>query len=248
MNFRIIGTGIALSLVLCAGQGIAATTTAATPQNPQGESAQRPDNLNLTEDQKAQLKAIRQRTREQMQTLRNDQTLAPEQRQAKARSIREATHQEARGVLTPQQQELARNNRMERHGRGLDHGRGFDRGPGRGPAGSAELNLTADQRTQLKSIHENTRSQVGAIRNDSTLTPEQRQEKIRGLHQNTRQQLSTILTPEQQQKMKESRRGGRHGGRHDGPGRFGGPRGRRDGFPGTTPPQDKPSAKPSDKP
>ena len=64
-----------------------------------------------------------------------------------------------------------------------------------------------------------TRSHV--IRNDSTLTQEQKAEKIRSIHQSTRQQVSGILTPEQREKMREHRthrgegevgpRGGRRG-------------------------------------
>ena len=76
------------------------------------------DGINLTADQKAQLKSIHQSTREQLLALRNDQTLSPEQRQAKARSIKEGVHQQMRGILTPQQQEFVKNNRRERHERG----------------------------------------------------------------------------------------------------------------------------------
>jgi Spy/CpxP family protein refolding chaperone len=93
-------------------------------------------------------------------------------------------------------------------------GRGF----GRGADGANALNLSESQRSQLKSIHEGNRSQISAIRNDAALTQEQKMEKIRSLHQSRRQQLSTILTPEQQQKIKQHRhsRRGRHEGRRDG--------------------------------
>lgn len=215
--------------------------TGAVTQNPQVEGARDRDPLNLTADQRAQLKSIHQSTREQLLALRNDQTLAPEQRQAKARSIQQGAHQQMLGILTPQQQEIMKNNRREGHGRGP--GRGFGRGEGSGDGDRAALGLTADQRSQLKSIHESTRDQVTTIRNDATLTQEQKMEKIRSIHQGVRQQVSGILTPEQREKMKEGRRGGRHGG----PGRFGGPGGRHGGFPGG-PPSDKPTDKPADKP
>jgi Spy/CpxP family protein refolding chaperone len=186
-------------------------------------SAQRSDMMSLTAEQRAQFKSIHQSTREQLQALRNDQTLSPEQREAKARSIREGAHQQILGMLTPQQQELMKNNRRERRERGM--GRGFGRGEGRGDGEGAALGLTAEQKSQLKSIHESTRGQVSGIRNDSTLTPEQKEEKIRSLHQGVRQQVSGILTPEQREKMKEEHRA-RHRG---GPGRFGGAHGRPEG-------------------
>ncbi|MDQ2856908.1 MAG: hypothetical protein M3R68_11305 [Acidobacteriota bacterium] len=208
-------------------------TSAATP-NTQGEGAQRTDKPNPTAEQRAQFKSIHQSTREQLQALRNDQTLSPEQREAKARSIRESAHQQILGILTPQQQELMKNNRRERRERGM--GRGFGRGERRGDGDRDALGLTAEQKSQLMSIHESTRGQVNSIRNDSTLTQEQKEEKIRSLHQGVRQQVSGILTPEQREKMKEEHRG-RHRG---GPGRFGGPHGRRGDFPGAPPAEKKP--------
>lgn len=220
-------------LILAGSQAKSAysQTSAATPAQ-QNESAQRPDRINLTAEQKAQFKTIHQSIREQLMALRNDQTLSPEQRQAKARSIREGAHQQILGILTPQQQELMKNNRRERRERG------FGREDGRGGADRAALGLTADQKSQLKSIHQSTREQVNGIRNDSTLTSEQKAEKIRSLHQGVRQQVSGILTPEQREKMKEGRRN-RH---HRGPGRFGGPGGRPGGVP-NGPPAEKPYEK-----
>lgn len=223
MNQKTTLAVLAAVFIFAGGQANSASSqTSAVGQKPQVESALRPDRLNLTAEQKAQFKSIHQSTREQLLALRNDQTLSPEQRQAKARSIKEGVHQQILGILTPQQQEIVKNKLRERRERGF--GRGFARGDGSGDGERSALNLTADQRSQLKSIHQSTRDQVNTIRNDATLTQEQKAEKIRSIHQSTRQQVSGILTPEQREKMKEGRRGGPGGG----PGRFGG-RGHRGG-------------------
>jgi Spy/CpxP family protein refolding chaperone len=222
MNCRLLIMGIALTLVLCAGQSAGATTLAAF-QEPQTQTPKPAGSVGLTDDQRAKMKSIHESTRDQMRALRNDQSLTPEQRHEKARSIREATRQQVLGVLTPQQQELVKN-RMERRGElgerqgNRGPGRGFEKGFGRGQGRDA-LGLSAEQRTQLNSIHENTRNQVSAIRNDTTLSAEQKVEKIRSLHQSTRQQVSTILTPEQQQRIREHRgpEGGRRGFRRGAP-------------------------------
>lgn len=238
MNHRTTLAIIAAVFIFSGSQANSAySQSSAVTQNPKVEGTQERDKLDLTADQRAQFKSIHESTREQLRALRNDQTLSPEQRQAKARSIKEAAHQQALGILTPQQQEIAKNNRREGHGRGF--GRGFGHGEGRGDGARAELGLTNDQRSQLQSIHESTRNQVHTIRNDASLTPEQKAEKIRSLHQGTRQQVFGILTPEQREKMKE----GHRGGHHDGPGRFGGPGGRR-GSPDGPAPTNKPSDKP----
>ena len=251
MKHKTIPAVIAAAFIFSGSYAVSATTiaypqTGSVAQNPQREGAQDRDAMKLTADQKKQLQSIHQSTRDQLMALRNDQSLSPEQRREKASTIREGTRQQVQGILTPEQQQMMKARRLEGRGRGAGggQGRGLRRGFGPGNRGQEALNLTTDQRSQLKAIHETTRSQVSAIRNDATLTQEQKQEKLRSLHQGIRQQVSGILTPEQQQEIKAGHRGGRRGGPQGGPGFFGGPRGRRGGFPGGPPPTDKPSEKP----
>jgi Spy/CpxP family protein refolding chaperone len=170
--------------------------------------------LNLTDDQKVRLKSLHESVRQQAQALRNDTTLSAEEKRAKIRSLRESTRQQFQSVLTPEQQEQMKTARENHRGR-----HGFGRGFGRHGGPRMDLGLTADQRTQLQGIHKNTRDQVSAIRNDTTLTSEQKEAKLKSVFESAHQQTNNILTPEQQQKMKE---GHRHG-------RFGGPRGEHRG-------------------
>ena len=228
MNYKYNLGIIAAGTILSAGLAVSVTAqSGAVPasriQDPKVEGQTerkvegrtgRPD-LNLSADQKAQLKSIRQNQRDQIMSLRDDKNLSQEQRMAKVRAIREGTRQQVLGVLTPQQQEIIKNARGEGRKRG--------RGPGR--SGDRALDLSAEQRAQLRSIHQSTMAQVKAVRNDSTLTQEQKSAKLQEIRQSTRQQMSGFLTTEQQQRMKEGRRGGPRGG----PGRFGGPGGRRGG-------------------
>jgi Spy/CpxP family protein refolding chaperone len=59
--------------------------------------------------------------------------------------------------------------------------------------------LSAEQKQQLMEMRATARDQAAIIRNDQTLTPEQKQQKLQELHANTREQMKAILTPEQQQ-------------------------------------------------
>ena len=81
----------------------------------------------------------------------------------------------------------------------------------------ARLNLTADQRAKLQPILQQQHQQVQAIRNDSSLTQQQKQEKIRTLRQSSMSQMQGILTPEQQQQMQQWQQN-RRGRRGHGPG------------------------------
>lgn len=78
------------------------------------------------------------------------------------------------------------------------------------PVDYPKLNLTDDQKAQIKKIHEDAKSQMEALHNDSSLSPEQKQTKAREIHQAAREQMSSILTPEQREIMKERRHERRH--------------------------------------
>jgi Spy/CpxP family protein refolding chaperone len=60
--------------------------------------------LDLTDEQKAQLKSGRAKTAETLKTLRHDPNLTREQKREQARDALEAARAELRGVLTPEQQ------------------------------------------------------------------------------------------------------------------------------------------------
>jgi|SwirhisoilCB2_FD_contig_111_1400682_length_598_multi_2_in_0_out_0_1 periplasmic protein CpxP/Spy len=86
----------------------------------------------------------------------------------------------------------------------------------RGEKFAEALNLTPEQKADLKSIHESTRQQAQAIKNDSSLTADQKKAKFKELRKNSREQMMAKLTPDQQKKFKEmqkERRGHRRHGK-----------------------------------
>lgn len=97
------------------------------------------------------------------------------------------------------------------------------RGGGHPPFGGRErlqeivdkLDLTADQKAQIKPIIEAAHKQAETVRADTSLTPEQKHAKMREAFQAVRGQIEGILTPEQKQKleaMKEEHREHHRGG------------------------------------
>lgn len=61
--------------------------------------------LNLTDAQKAKVKTVMEGQRAKMKALREDTSLTPKDRRAKARKIRETTHDKFMKILTPEQRE-----------------------------------------------------------------------------------------------------------------------------------------------
>ncbi|HEY5464233.1 MAG TPA: hypothetical protein VIJ95_13310 [Hanamia sp.] len=77
----------------------------------------------------------------------------------------------------------------------------------------AQLNLSSDQKSQLKSLRESNKQQREEINNDATLTQDQKRAKMRNMHKSQSDKINSILTPDQQakrnayiQKMKANRK------------------------------------------
>ena len=89
---------------------------------------------------------------------------------------------------------------------------------------STALSLTPDQSEKIKAIMETQRPAVDAIRNDNSLSREDRRAKLQELRKTTDPQIEAILTPEQKTKWEELRAqmGNRQGGGGNGGGGNGG--------------------------
>ena len=171
----------------------------------------------------------------------------------------------ALGLLTAfgavvQAQQTGTQNPNEGPGQKRGEDRGFRRGPQRDggfdPGFLRELNLTDDQKQQVRTIiqqnfanSKTTREelrQLGEKRRQGTLTTEEEarartlHEQIRASMKETETKIASVLTPEQKAKLEELRkeRKGNHEGR-------GGP---RRGFRGQTGPGNPPTQKPSNPP
>lgn len=66
---------------------------------------------------------------------------------------------------------------------------------------SSELNLTEDQKTKIKPILQNEVAQLKTVHQDSSMSTDAKQAKMKEIHASTKQQLNEILTPDQQQKL-----------------------------------------------
>jgi periplasmic protein CpxP/Spy len=68
---------------------------------------------------------------------------------------------------------------------------------------SKALNLTDDQKSQIKPILEDRQKQMESLRSDSSLSPEDRRSKARSLMQDSNAKLRAVLTDEQKTKFDE---------------------------------------------
>jgi protein CpxP len=112
------------------------------------------------------------------------------------------------------------------------------RGPGPGRGGgewmmqalTERVGLNADQTAKVKAIFQKQREAGQPVRDDASLTREQKREKMRAMREESNKEIRALLTPEQQTKfdeflkeMQQRRPGGGRGGPGGGPGPDGPP-------------------------
>jgi Spy/CpxP family protein refolding chaperone len=84
------------------------------------------------------------------------------------------------------------------------------KGKGGGKKGLKALNLSKDQQKQVDQVRADTRKQKEAINSDSSLTAEQKQEKIKAIEKDSKTKINNVLTPEQRQQLKQNKKGKKH--------------------------------------
>lgn len=70
---------------------------------------------------------------------------------------------------------------------------------------STELNLNDDQKSKLSALFEKEAKQGRELRDDTSLSRDERREKMRAIRQAQTKELKTILTSEQFEKMQQQR-------------------------------------------
>lgn len=133
--------------------------------------------LNLSDAQKQQIKQINQEYK------------------GKDKSMRDERKSKIEAVLTADQKAKLQQLREQRSGKNKEqHGQ-------RGADMKKELGLSDAQSQQLKALNEDFRKQAEAIRNNSSLSQDQKKEQLKTLGEQRKEKMKTILTPDQQKKL-----------------------------------------------
>ncbi len=82
---------------------------------------------------------------------------------------------------------------------------------------SKRLGLTDDQKEKIRPILQDEDKQMKSLEDDTSMTQQQKHNKMREIHMASRSQMDGILTPEQKEKL-QSGKGGHEGRRHRQPG------------------------------
>jgi hypothetical protein len=74
------------------------------------------------------------------------------------------------------------------------------------PENDPAMNLTDDQKTKITAIRADAKDQAKAVKKDTSLSDEQRQQKMKQIKMDTRKQVWAVMTPEQQKTWAQEQR------------------------------------------
>jgi Spy/CpxP family protein refolding chaperone len=160
--------------------------------------------MNLTADQRAKLKTLREEFKHKAYALRNE-SLPEAERKTKMQALHKEHRASMEAVLTPaQKQQLARikevhkgqwkegnrlNSKMHKPAEKLQEG----------------LNLTTEQQAKLKAIRIEYKTKVQSVYNDQALSETEKRTKLHELKKVQREERKTVLTKEQAEKLQALR-------------------------------------------
>ena len=164
-----------------------------------GHKGEKMKELNLTDAQKSQLKSDREAFKLKMAELEKNESLTVKEYRLRKAALQKEQHEKMRSLLTAEQKaKLTESRKKDDAKRQEMQARRIDKM-------KSELNLTDEQDSKLKAQNEATRMKMKAIKDNESLSQEERKVQIKALKESAKAQRKTILTAEQLKKLEERR-------------------------------------------
>lgn len=158
------------------------------------------NNLNLTSEQKAQMKLIQENFRQQMKEVNKNGTV--EQQKARRHELTKDRQQKIMAILTPEQRKQAQELRKDYNGDKRDG----NKNGGRFTNITKDLNLSTEQSLKVETINSTYRTNLENLKNNTVLTQEQKKEQMKDLMKQHRSDVGSLLTIEQKNQLKNRRK------------------------------------------
>jgi hypothetical protein len=153
--------------------------------------------LNLSEEQKAKFKSLNEDFRTQMDELKKKDDITVKEWRSRMENLRKDHREKISSLLTDNQKDQLKKSREARQLRQSDRRKeGFERMRTR-------LNLTDDQTSRLKQSHSEMAEKMKAIRENQSLTTDQKKEQVKELKKKNQENLKTILSEDQLKRLHE---------------------------------------------
>lgn len=161
-------------------------------------------NLNLSEDQKAQFKALNEEHRKQMSELQKNDNITVKEWNSKKDALRKDHREKMQSLLTTEQKAQLEKSKLERRAKMEERAKARpDRY--RSDKMKTSLGLTDEQSAKLNSNRTAMQEKMKAIREDKSLNDEAKKEQVKELMKKQRENMRSILTEEQLKKLDEQK-------------------------------------------
>jgi Spy/CpxP family protein refolding chaperone len=157
--------------------------------------------LNLNDEQKAKVKELNESYHKQFADLKKNTSISVGDYRTKSLALRKEQHEKMQALLTPEQKtQIAAQRKVMGEKMKEGQAKRFDKM-------KTQLGLSEEQSKKLKENQAGLQTKIKTIREDKTLTDEQKKEQVKAVFKQQKEQFRSVLTPEQLQKMKSGRKG-----------------------------------------
>jgi len=155
--------------------------------------------LNLTDAQKQQAKVLNEDYNTKVKNLEKDDNITLKDYRAKKASLEQERKSKFQALLTPEQKDkIAQAKKARSEKMKMMAQKRMDKM-------KTDLNLTDDQVAKIQEQRKNSMEQMKAIRDNSSLSEDQKKEQLMDLHKNMHESMNSILTADQIKKRDEIR-------------------------------------------
>jgi Spy/CpxP family protein refolding chaperone len=154
------------------------------------------DKLHFTDEQKTQFESINSDFKTRIEALEKENLTEHELKEKKQALVKERM-EKVQALLTPEQKTQMQQCRKEGKGR-----REMNQG-NRMEKIKSSLNLSDEQVEKMKAQREEFKSKEESIKNDQSLTADQKNEQLKSLRESKMNTFKSILTPDQLKKLEE---------------------------------------------
>lgn len=152
--------------------------------------------LNLTKEQQEKAAAINKEYRDGIQQLKKQEaTITVADFKAKHKELQQIRRSQFENILTADQKnQLAKIKADRQKNRpAMKKGKGFKM--------DDQLGLSSEQTAKMKTLRDQTRKEIESIKNDKSLTDDQKKQQTIAAFKKQREEMKSVLTPEQQKKI-----------------------------------------------
>ena len=155
--------------------------------------------INLTDAQKQQAKALNEEYNTKVKNLEKDENITLKDYRAKKANLEQERKSKFQALLTPEQKDkIAQARKARSEKMKMMSQKRMDKM-------KTDLNLTDDQVAKIQEQRKTSMEKMKAIRENSSLSEDQKREQLMDLHKSMHESMNSILTADQIKKRDEMR-------------------------------------------